>query len=126
MPERTAAPVAPDLADDEPRLLAALRRRDEAAFETLVHRHHASLRRVARAYVSSDAVAEEVVQETWLAVIHGIDRFAGRSSLKTWIFQIAKNIARTRGAREARVVPIAALGADGESAVPFDAFQGED
>jgi RNA polymerase sigma-70 factor, ECF subfamily len=126
MSERASAPVAPDLADDEPRLLAALRRRDEAAFEALVRRHHASLRRVVRAYVSSDTVADEVVQETWLAVIRGLDRFGGRSSLKTWIFQIAKNIARTRGAREARVLPIAALGVEGDPAVPFDAFQGED
>src|SRR5919206_4199287 len=105
MSERSTAPVAPDLVDDESRLLAALRRRDEAAFEALVRRYHASVRRVARSYVASDTVADEVVQETWLAVIQGLDRFAGRSSLKTWIFQIAKNIARTRGVREARVLP---------------------
>ena len=91
-------------------LVAALRLGDERAFGGLVCRHHAALVRLARASVSSDAVAEEVAQETWLAVIEGIDRFAGRSSLKTWIFSILVNKARTRGVRDKRVVPMSSLG----------------
>src|SRR4051812_19618397 len=101
-----AAPDAPD-AD----VVAALRRGDEAAFVALVTRHHAALRRVARRYVASDAVAEEVVQETWLAVLKGLPRFEGRSSLKTWIFNILANIAKTRGTREHRTVSFSGLAA---------------
>ena len=114
--------------EDEGQLLEALRRRDEGAFAALVARHHASLRRVARLYVASDALADEVVQETWLAVVTGIDRFQGRSSLKTWIFHILANIAKTRGARERRMVPLAALatGEDDEPTVPPERFQGPD
>src|SRR3954466_3829948 len=81
--------------DPDARLLAALRAGDEQAFTTLVTRYHASLKRVARAYVSTDAVAEEVVQDTWLAVIAGIDRFQERASIKTWLFHILANKAKT-------------------------------
>jgi RNA polymerase sigma-70 factor (ECF subfamily) len=90
-----------------------------------VTRHHASLKRVARAYVSTDAVAEEVVQDTWLAVIGGIDRFEQRASLKTWIFHILANKAKTRGTRERRTVPFASLAGAGEDepAVSPDRFQ---
>src|SRR6185295_10105904 len=71
------------------------------------------------------AVAEEVVQETWLAVLNGIDRFEGRSSLKTWLFRILVNQAKTRGAREARSVPFSALEGDGDDlGVPEDRFRG--
>lgn len=87
---------------EESALLDALRRGDEDAFARLVGEHHASLRRVARLYVASAAVADEVVQETWLGVIRGIWAFEGRSSLKTWIFRILVNRARTRAARESR------------------------
>ncbi len=113
--------------DPDAGLLDALRAGDEQAFTTLVTRYHASLKRVARAYVSTDAVAEEVVQETWLAVLDGIDRFEGRSSLKTWIFQILSNRARTRAVRERRSAPFAALAADGpdETAVDADRFRDE-
>lgn len=90
-------------------LLAALRRGDEAAFASLVDRHHSALVRLARQYVSSSAAAEEVAQDTWLAVLSGIDRFEGRSTLKTWIFRILANRAKTTGQREARSVPFAAL-----------------
>jgi RNA polymerase sigma-70 factor (ECF subfamily) len=119
-PPSSAAPAR------EAGLLAALRAGDESAFATLVTRYHASLKRVARAYVSTDAVAEEVVQETWLAAIAGLDRFEGRSSLKTWLFHILTNRAKTRGVRETRSVPFASLrpGAD-EPAVSPDRFQGE-
>jgi RNA polymerase sigma-70 factor (ECF subfamily) len=86
------------------------------------------LKRIARLYVASDAVAEEVVQETWLAVLEGIGRFEGRSSLKTWIFRILANRARTRGERESRTVAFSALAAEeaqgSEPAVDADRFRG--
>ena len=90
---------------DESTLLDALRRGDEDAFGRLVAEHHASLRRVARLYVSNAAIADEVVQDTWLGVIRGIWAFEGRSSLRTWIFRILVNRARTRAVRESRSVP---------------------
>ena len=94
---------------DETKLLAALRDGDEAAFRELVSMYHSSLLRVAQIYVSSRAQAEEVVQETWLAVLQGLDRFEGRSSLKTWIFSILANRAKTRAVRERRTIPFSAL-----------------
>jgi RNA polymerase sigma-70 factor (ECF subfamily) len=114
-------------AERDARLLAALRAGDEDAFTTLVRRHHASLKRVARMYVSTDAVAEEVVQETWLAAIAGLDRFEQRASLKTWLFHILANKAKTRGARERRSTPFASLAAAGgdEPSVPPERFQGD-
>jgi len=95
-------------------LVAALQAGDEQAFASLVDELGPSLLRVARMYVSSRAVAEEVVQETWLGVISGIGRFEGRSSLKTWIFRILTNRAKTRGEREGRSLPFSSLGGDGE------------
>src|SRR3954462_10087974 len=91
---------------DEHRLVAALRRGDEEAFEALVARYGGLMSRVARRYVDSPALAEEVVQETWLAVLEGIGRFEERSSLKTWLLSILVNRARTRHAREARSLPL--------------------
>jgi len=93
----------------EAELLDALRAGDEEAFAALVREHHASLVRVARMFVSTQAVAEEVAQETWLAVLNGLDRFEGRSSLKTWIFRILTNIAKTRAVRDGRTLPFSAL-----------------
>ncbi len=90
-------------------LILALRAGDEAAFTDLIDRYTPSLLRVASSYVRSRAVAEEVVQEAWLGVLRGIERFEGRSSLKTWIFRIAVNVAKTRAIREARSVPFSAL-----------------
>lgn len=90
---------------DELHLVEALRAGDEAAFASLLDQYHASLVRLACIYVSSRAVAEEVAQETWLGVLQGLDRFEGRSSLKTWIFRILTNRAKTRGQREARSIP---------------------
>jgi RNA polymerase sigma-70 factor (ECF subfamily) len=82
---------------------------------------------VARGYVKSRAVAEEVVQEAWLGVLNGLDRFEGRSSLRTWIIRIVANIAQTRGAREARSVPLSSLAPEGdETAVDPDRFRGRD
>ncbi|MEA2473141.1 MAG: polymerase sigma-70 factor, subfamily [Thermoleophilaceae bacterium] len=96
----------------EPDLIAGLRRRDEAAFMELVERYHQQLVRLAMSFVSTPAAAEDVVQETWLGVLKGIDRFEERSSLKTWIFRILTNRAKTRGVRDSRVVPFSALAAE--------------
>jgi RNA polymerase sigma-70 factor (ECF subfamily) len=93
-------------------VIEALRRGDEGAFARLVDQHHASLRRVARLYISSRAVADEVVQDTWLGVIEGIWAFEGRSSVKTWIYRILINLAKTRAAREGRTVPLAGIDAE--------------
>src|SRR4051794_28336474 len=109
-----------ELLSRKPSLLARLREGDERAFADLVHRHHAAMLRLARTFVPSDAVAEEVVQETWLAVLDRLDRFEGRSSLKTWIFRILVNRARTRGARERRTVPFAALAGSDPDADPLE------
>jgi RNA polymerase sigma-70 factor (ECF subfamily) len=95
-------------------LIAAIGRGDERAFAELVDRHSAAMLRVAMAYVPSRAAAEEVVQETWIAVLRGIRGFEGRSSLKTWIFRILTNLAMRGGARERRSMPFSAL-ADAES-----------
>jgi RNA polymerase sigma-70 factor, ECF subfamily len=112
-------------AADEAELLARLRAGDERAFETLVERHYGTMLAVARGYVKSRAVAEEVVQEAWLGVLKGLDRFEGRSSLRTWIIRIVANIAQTRGAREARSVPLSSLSPEGdEPAVDADRFRG--
>src|SRR5436190_661828 len=92
----------------------------------LVEQHQASMLRIARMYVSSRAVAEEVVQETWLGVLKGLDRFQGRSSLRTWMYRILVNIAKTRGQREGRSVPFSSLAGDNatEPAVAVEWFQG--
>ena len=87
---------------------------------TLVERLQPPMLRVARMYVSSQAVAEEVAQEAWLGVLQGIDRFEGRSSLRTWILRIVSNIAKTRGGSESRSVPFAALTGDDLDAPTFD------
>jgi RNA polymerase sigma-70 factor (ECF subfamily) len=87
-------------------LVERLRGGDEAAFVTLVGRYHEPMVRLARSIVSSQAVAEEAVQDTWLGVIRGIERFEGRSSIKTWLFRILVNRARTAGAREERTVAV--------------------
>jgi RNA polymerase sigma-70 factor (ECF subfamily) len=111
---------------DERELLERLRARDEEAFAQLVREWSPSMLRVARMYVSDRAAAEEVVQEAWLGVLQGIDRFEGRSALKTWAFRILANRAMTKGAREARSVPFAVLAGDEaageEPAVDADRF----
>ena len=94
---------------DDSRLVAALRRGDEEAFDWLVRTHDRALLRFARRFVRDRAVAEEVVQETWLAVIRGITSFEARSSVKTWVFHILANRARSRAEREARSRPFSAL-----------------
>jgi RNA polymerase sigma-70 factor, ECF subfamily len=109
----------------EAELLARLRSGDEQAFEALVAQLYGTMLTVARTYVKDRAVAEEVVQETWLGVINGLDRFEGRSSLKTWILSILVNQAKTRGTREARSVPFTSLAPDDEApAVEPERFRG--
>jgi RNA polymerase sigma-70 factor (ECF subfamily) len=111
---------------EDRRLVEALRQGDEVAFMRLVEAHHKSMLRVARLFVPDEAVAEDVVQEAWLGVLRGLDRFEGRSSLKTWIFRILTNRAKTRGQREGRSLPFSSLGEsemDGdEPAVDPDRF----
>jgi RNA polymerase sigma-70 factor (ECF subfamily) len=89
---------------DEKALLNLLRQRNEMAFAQLIEQYHPSLVRLASIYVQDTTTAEEVAQETWLAVLQGLDRFEGRSSLKTWIFTILTNKAKTRGQRDNRTV----------------------
>jgi RNA polymerase sigma-70 factor (ECF subfamily) len=110
MSARDHVGLAPEgMAED---LLDRLRAGDEAAFAALVDRYARSMLRVALMYVPSRAVAEEVVQETWLAVLEGLDRFEGRARFTTWMFRILVNRAKTRGERERRTVPFAALAAE--------------
>jgi len=99
-------------------ILAALKRGDETAFVQLVEQHQGLMLRVALRYVRTRAVAEEVVQETWVAVLHGLDTFEARASLKTWIFRILTNRAISRGEREGRVLPFSSLGEDGPAVDP--------
>ena len=123
----TDAPVEErqQLAADESALIARLRAGDERAFEDVVTRFYPSMLAVARGYVRSRSVAEEVVQEAWLGVLNGLDRFEGRSSLRTWVLRIVANTAQTRGVREARVVPVSSLASDDdEPAVEPKRFRG--
>ena len=106
--------------------VAALRNGDEHVFRELFQRHYPMMKRVARGYVASDAVADEVVQETWLAVVTGIDRFGERSALGTWIFSILINQAKSHGVRERRSLPLSAASAAADDpAVDPDRFQSD-
>jgi RNA polymerase sigma-70 factor, ECF subfamily len=107
----TTAVVTTDWAGER-ELVAALRRGEEGAFEALVEEYGALMLRVASTYVRSRAIAQDIVQDTWVSVLRSIDSFEGRSSLKTWIFRILVNRAKTRGAREGRSVPFSALSPD--------------
>ena len=111
---------APGPATDDRSLVARLRAGDEAAFLALVDRLQPSMLRVARLYVSTTSVAEEVVQDTWVGLLRGLDSFEGRSSLRTWIFRILVNIAKTRGRREGRSLPFASLAGDDVDAPAVD------
>ena len=116
------------VSEEERALLEGLRQKDERAFTKLVERYNGSLMRLARVYVPNRGVAEEVVQETWLGVLQGINRFEGRCSLKTWLFKILMNRARTRGVREARSVAVGSIfdleAEAAEPAMPTDRFWG--
>ena len=117
--ESATATTPTGLSAEDEALLVRLRAGHEDAFVELVDRYHAQMVRLALSFVSSHSVAEEVAQEAWLGVLKGLDHFEGRSSLKTWIFRILTNTAKTRGQRESRIVPFASLGGtdgDGEDA----------
>ncbi len=117
-----AAPDVQALLQDLP-LVEALRAGDERAFLGLVGRLHAGMVRFARGFVSTDPAAEDVVQDTWAAMLEGIDGFEGRSALRSWIFGILANLARTRATRDQRAVPLSALEHDdGEPAVDASEF----
>src|SRR5947209_6057295 len=115
---------------DDLYLVEQLRRGNEAAFEALIDRYATIMLRLARVYVTAWVVAEEVVQETWMAVLEGLNRFEGRSSLKTWMFRILTNCAKTRAQREGRCVAFSLLASSDsdsdEPAVDPDRFQGAD
>jgi RNA polymerase sigma-70 factor (ECF subfamily) len=108
-------------APSDEELVAGLRQRDEAAFAQLVDRHHAALVRLARSFVRDAGLAEEIAQDAWLRVLRGIDGFEGRSSLRTWLYAIVANRARSLGGREARSVPFSAIG-DGDPSVDPERF----
>src|SRR5256714_951591 len=113
----------------EAQLVAALRAGDEATFRRLVRDWHPGMLRVARIFVPTRSAGEDVVQETWLRVLGALDRFEGRSSLKTWVFRILVNTAKTRAQREGRVLPFSALVDPArvpEAAVDPDRFRPED
>jgi RNA polymerase sigma-70 factor (ECF subfamily) len=120
--------VSPDGQDDTA-LIAALRAGDESAFTLVVETYHARMLRIARAYIADSAVAEEIVQETWVRVLHSIDRFEARSTLKTWIFRILVNTALNWVARERRSTPFSRLvveDADSQPAVEPERFRPAD
>ena len=108
--------------DEDLALLERLRGGDEAAFAALVRQHAGALRRVARTFVRTSSAADEVVQETWLGVIRGLETFEGRSSLRTWIFTLLVNRARTRAVRDARNVPFSSVEDDDGPTVDPAAF----
>ncbi|ALA60387.1 RNA polymerase sigma factor [Nitrospira moscoviensis] len=129
---RRAAPSAvesqaakPGLAPGDDALLARLQAGEEGAFDELVNRHHGALIRMAMGHVASREAAEEVVQDTWMAVIEGLARFEGRSSLRTWIFGILIHKAKDRGIREKRHTTFSAYDScdDGEEAIDPSRFQ---
>jgi len=111
-------------------LVEALRKGDEAAFEWLIDQYHTSMVRLARLYTSSREVAEEAVQETWMGFLKGLDRYEARCSVKTWLFNILTNCAKTRGQREGRSVCFSSLSGSeaqpGESAIPDELFRTEE
>jgi RNA polymerase sigma-70 factor (ECF subfamily) len=116
--------------EGEAELVAALKRRDELAFVAMVERYQGQLVRLAIVYCRTKDIADEIVQDTWLAVIQGIDRFEARASFKTWLFQILVNRARTRAVREGRTLSFSSLADEAdnadEPAVPADRFRPAD
>jgi RNA polymerase sigma-70 factor, ECF subfamily len=125
-PEPAVARSGTAVSDEQ--TVAALRAGDERTFRDLFARSYPMMKRLARTYVASEAVAEEIVQETWMAIVTGIDRFEGRSALGTWMFSILTNQAKTHSARERRAVPFSSVapGVAEEPAVDADRFQKDD
>ena len=128
--ESVSAPASSHSDDADAELVGGLRRRDEAAFVTLVARYQAALLRIALIYCRSRDIADEVVQDTWLGVLQGIDRFEGRAAFRTWLFQILVNRARTHAMREGRTLSFSSLEDEaesaGEPAVSPERFRGAD
>jgi RNA polymerase sigma-70 factor, ECF subfamily len=123
----TESSVRTPVAADEAALVGRLRDGDERAFEETVGRFYPAMIAIARGYVRSRAVADEVVQEAWLGVLRGLNRFEGRSSLRTWVLQIVANIARSRAVREARTVPFSSFEIEGDEPVGEpERFRGPD
>ena len=123
----SAGADSPTVAPDDGLLVRRLRAGEPAAFAEIVEAWSGTMVRIARSFVSTEASAEEVVQETWLAVVRGIDRFEGRSSLRTWVFRILSNLAKTRGVREARTVPWSSVMSEGDGpTVDPGRFEGPD
>lgn len=124
-PARGESPHGTYASAEDAALVKRLLDGDEAAFSGLVEQYHGRLLRLAMLFVSDRASAEEVVQDTWLAVLTGLRSFEGRSGLKTWIFSILTNRAKTRGQRDKRSVPFSALRSrdrEDEPAVPSSRF----
>jgi RNA polymerase sigma-70 factor (ECF subfamily) len=103
---------------DERALVRSLRRGDEDAFRAVVTRHHATMVRVAQVHVRDRCIAEEVAQDAWTCLLTGLDRFQGRSSLRTWLLRVVRNLAVDRGVAERRTIPGGSLGSDDDAAVP--------
>lgn len=122
LPHASLPPPAPSSAasDEDRLLLRALRDGDESAFAEVMDAHFSSMLRVAQSHVNGRAAAEEVVQDTWLAAIEGIGRFEGRSTVKTWLFHILRNIARDRGRRDDRQRPLSTLQSGNALEAPTD------
>jgi len=118
----------PSVSASDAQTVAALRAGDERTFRELFERSYPMMKRVARGYVASDAVAEEIVQDTWMAIVTGIKRFEERSALGTWMFSILTNQAKTHGARERRALPFASVAPTDavDPAVDSDRFQKDD
>src|SRR3954452_11281353 len=114
--------AARDMALPDAEIVAALKRGDESVFADLVEAYSPGLLRMAGMFVRDRAVAEDVVQDTWIGVLRGIERFEGRSSLKTWIYRILINTAKTRGQRESRSTPFSAAAPADEPSVDPDRF----
>jgi RNA polymerase sigma-70 factor, ECF subfamily len=121
MPKQQVVSSSADAALIE-RLLAG----DETAFLMLVDQHQPAMVRLAQMYVSSRAVAEEVVQEAWIGILKGLPTFQGRSSLRTWMYKIVTNVAKTRGVREGRSVPFSSIAGEHDDPVDPSWFQGSD
>src|SRR3954454_11810854 len=122
--ERRYAPEVATASTDDA-IVAGVRSGDEAVFAQLLNDWSRSMLLLARTFVSTEASAEEVVQDTWLAVIRGIDRFEGRSALRTWVYRILVNTAKTRGVREQRTIPWSSLAGEDQGPVLDPAlFQG--
>src|SRR5262245_60566795 len=118
LPQRRYCRTVTVAAPQDTALVAALRAGDESAFVQLIDMYGAGMRRFAQSIVHNAAVADEVVQEAWLGVLRGLDRFEGRASLKTWIFRIVANTAKTRAERESRSVPFSTFASEAPEAEP--------